>query len=82
VVLPESRCDGDGCVSMWFEELGEAVVCEATSLWEAIHAFLNLHVDKAVVDELGELLFVHDGVGDDGDGNAHVGIVLRFHGRV
>ena len=55
-VEPQSRCVGKGFVSMWGKEFLESIICDATSLREAIHAFANLSVNGALVDQIIKLI--------------------------
>jgi len=62
------------------EQLLKMIVGNAASLGKAIHTLADLHINVAFVDEIVELVMVHDLRGDGGHGDAHVGIVSWLHG--
>ena len=80
IMFPQARSNGDRGIAMWRKEFGEAVISNAASLGKAVHPFADLDVDVVMMDERCKLVFCHDRVGDDGDGDAHVLVLL--HGRV
>ena len=55
-VEPQSRRVGKGFVSVWGKEFLESIICNVTSLREAIHAFAHLSVDGALVDQIIKLV--------------------------
>jgi hypothetical protein len=65
VVLPESRCYSDRCVAVRLEEFREAIVSDASSLRETVHAFANFTVDGSVVDKASKVVLDHNGFGYD-----------------
>ena len=81
-VFPQAGSERNRCVPMRCQVLDEAVVGDAAGLGKAVHAFPNFDVDVSIVDKGGEVVLGHDGVGDDGDWDAHVGVVLGLHRRV
>jgi len=50
------------------------------SLGQAIHAPSDFHTYMAFVDDGVQIVVVHDFGWQDSDGDAHVGIILRWHG--
>ena len=48
------------------------VIGNASGLGEAVHALADFNEDVAIVLEGVELVEIHDGIGDDASGNAHV----------
>ncbi len=58
----------------------ELVICDFSSLWQAIHASANLNVHMAVVDKGMEGIVSHDIQRNYGDGDAHVRIIGWWHG--
>jgi len=79
VMLPESRDKGAGVVAMWEQKLLELVIGNFASLWQSIHTLANFDIDMAMVDKCMEDVVVHDVWWDNGNWNAHVGIVGGGH---
>ena len=52
LVEPQSRCVRKWLVSVWGKEILESIVGYATSLRKAIHAFTNLSIYGALVDQV------------------------------
>ena len=50
-VSPQTGSVGGGVVTLGMEDLGELIVRDETSLFEAIHTSLDAHVDPVVVLE-------------------------------
>ena len=48
-VSPQTRSVGGSVVALCMEDLGELIVCDETSLFEAVHTSLDAHVDPVVV---------------------------------
>ena len=69
-----------GDVALGGEMFLEAMVGKDASLWKAIHAFADFHLDHVVVDEVGQLVLEHDVGRDVFDWNPHV--FELCHGRV
>ena len=65
---------------MWGKELGEMVIGNVTSLGEPIHAFADFDINVLVVDKRGEIMLLHDGVGDDSNQYPHLFVFI--HGSV
>ena len=65
---------------MWKEQALEVFVGNAAGLQEAVHAFLDFHIDVSIVDKVVELVVFHDRVGNGRDGDAHVGVIGWWHG--
>ena len=82
IVFPKAGREGHGCVTVGRQMFYKMVIGNASGLGEAVHPFSDFDVDVTVVDEGTEIVLGHDGVGDDGDGDAHVGIVFGFHGSI
>ena len=61
---------------MWQKEFLEVVIGDATSLREAVHAFANFHIYVTIVDEVMEVVVLHDCFGDGRHRDAHVCIVF------
>jgi hypothetical protein len=80
LVLPQSGSVAALEVSMGLETLFKELVGQDASLGKAIHAFGNLDVDVVVVDQLHEVVFVNDLLGNETDVNPHV--FCLFHGSV
>ena len=76
-VLPEASGDRHGDIAMGEQEFGKAVIGNASGLGEAVHALADFNEDVAIVLEGMELVEIHDGIGDDASGNAHVFKVLH-----
>ena len=76
---PQARRDGYRGIAVRREELDETIIGEASGLGQAVHALSNFDVDMTVVNELGEVILEHDGVGNDTDWDAHVGVVFLVH---
>ena len=46
------------------EQALEVFIGNAASLWEAIRAFPDFHIDMSIVDKVMELVVFHDRVGN------------------
>jgi hypothetical protein len=79
IMLPQAQSNGDGGIAMWCKEFGEAVISNTASLGKAVHPLADLNVDVVMMDERCKLVLGHDGVGDDGNRDAHVLILLHGH---
>jgi hypothetical protein len=79
IVFPEAVCEVHWRVSMWSKKFDKLVVGDFAGLWEAVHASLDLDVDKAVADFGSQIVQVHDGIWDHVDGYSHV--LISVHGR-
>jgi len=79
-MMPEAGSDGAWCVAMRFQELLELSIGQQTNLGGAIHAALDFDVNMAVVDQGMEVVVVHDIIGEHGNRDVHVGVVLGLHG--
>jgi hypothetical protein len=77
VVFPQSRSERTGDIAVGLKKSNEAVVGDAAGLWEAVHSFADLDIDVPMVDERRKLVVLHDGVGDDVQGDAHVLVLLH-----
>ena len=55
-VEPQARHVGKGFISVWGKEFLESIIGNATSLREAIHAFVNLSINGALVDQIIKLV--------------------------
>lgn len=71
-----------GCVmgTLDFFQRLDPPSCSFTGLREAVHSLTVFDVDMTMMHEGSELIFSHDGLGNDGDGDPH--IFLLIHGRV
>ena len=78
MVAPQTWGVGDGGIAKWCKAFDELVVCNDTSLGEAIHAASNFDVDKTVVDQVVQAILLDDFVRQEVDGEAHV--FVSVHG--
>ncbi len=62
------------------EQVLEVFIGNAAGLRETVHAFADFHIDVVIVDKVVELVVFHDLVGNGQDGDAHVGVIGRWHG--
>ena len=79
VVAPEAGSQRAWVVAVWCEELDKLVVCEASGLWQTIHAAEDFDVDESVVDEWGQLVLLDDVIGQHPQRDSHV--FVPQHGR-
>ena len=82
-VLPEARSELAKEVLVWVEVLGEKFMHKFTSLFEAIHAFMYFHVYPFIfVCQVMQVVFCGDVIGDDGNVEAHVFLLVQGHAKV
>ncbi len=78
VMFPQPRCEGAGCVPVWFHKCNELIVGNATGLWESVHAESNFNVDVPFMKWWALVLF-DDRLREHPNGDTHVLVV--GHGR-
>jgi hypothetical protein len=74
-VFPQSRCDRHRDVAMWGKECGEAIICNSSSLGEAVHSFADFDIDMVAMHKRRQLVFGHNEFRDDRDRNLHIFIL-------
>ena len=79
-MFPKSRCDRDRCISMWLQELDKPIISNAPRLWEAIHAVSHLDICTSFTDEAVDVVFLHDALRDELEGDAHIHVVFLVQG--
>jgi hypothetical protein len=78
-VGPEGGCARNGGISVLGKMLGETVVGDATSLFEAWDALTDLHVYPSIgVDKVAKIVLEDDLVREEGDVHFHV--LVAIHG--
>ena len=63
-MIPQAWCDGATAVTGRFQNADELIVCEASRLFESIHALVCICVDVIVYEEGPQVVLIHDLFGD------------------
>ena len=77
-VAPEAGRVADRGVAIGAEETGQLLFGEDAGLRKTIHATAYLDVDSAIVDKVAEFVVLDDFVGDGGDRDEHVLVILHW----
>jgi hypothetical protein len=60
------------------ENISESDVGNFTGLREAVHSFPDFDVDMTMMHEGSELVFSHDGLWNDGDGDPYIFVLVKW----
>lgn len=63
-VLPYDGVLFEFKIPVYQEAYFKQIICDSSSLWESVHAFLYLHVEIAFMNKFVEFIFSHEFRGD------------------
>ena len=81
-VTPEAWGVAYRCVAIATEETDKLFFGQDAGLRKTVHSAMYLHVDFAVVDNVSEFIVCDDFVGDGGDGDEHVFVILHWCAKI
>ena len=81
-VTPEAWGVAYTCIAVVLEETDQLFSGQDAGLGKTVHSAMYLHVDFTVMDNVMEFVVCDDFVGDGGDGDEHVFVILHWCAKI